>query len=126
MLAERGGIALSPWRKAVHKGSHGSDGRVLTRRIVDMVPSQCKVRRQEGNALCFASTIHTTRNQLRLAREEGQEDSGGHGEVKITTVGQGVGRQPARQLTRLGEDPLWRDHHPRQVADGFHGQRRQR
>ena len=65
------------------------------------MPPQRKVRRQDSNALRFASTVHFPRNQLGFAGKEGQEDPSGHGEeVKIPTVAQAVGRQPARKLAR--------------------------
>ena len=117
--AERppGWIICSPRQEAIHKGC---DGRVLARRIVDVVPPQSKVRRQESDTLRFASTVHPPRNQLSFAGKEGQEDPGGHGEeVKIThcwpgsgpaaspPAGQGVPQR--EQPTRQGEDPLWTD-----------------
>ena len=96
----RVGIIVSSRKEAVHKGGHGSDGSVLTRCIVDVVPSFCR----------FACSIHPSRNQLSLTREEGEEYSGGHGEeVKVATLGQRVGRQPVRELlrsfTRKGGSP---------------------
>ena len=55
--------------------------------IVDVVPPQGKVRCQDSNALRFASTVHSPRDQLGFAGKEGQEDPSGHGEeVKIRTV----------------------------------------
>ena len=78
---------------------HGSDGRVLAWRVVDIVPTESKVCSQQGNTLRFASTVNPSRNQFSFAGEEGQEDTGGHGEeVEITTVGQGMARQPASEL----------------------------
>ena len=65
---------------AIHKRSHGIDGSVLARRIVDMVLPESKVRRQEGNALRLTGTVHSSHKQLSFAGQEGQEDPSGHGE----------------------------------------------
>ena len=93
----RVGIIVSSRKEAVHKGGHGSDGSVLTRCIVDVVPSEGKVCRKQGNVLRFACTVHLSHHQLSLAREEGEEYFGGRGErVEVTTLGQRVGRQPVR------------------------------
>ena len=64
----------------MYKGSHGSDGGVFARRIIDVVSSVGKVCRKQGDALRLASTIHPSHNQFGLASEEGEEDSRGHGE----------------------------------------------
>ena len=91
------GFIVGSRQETVHKDSHGSDGSVLTRCIVDVVPSEGKVCRKQGNVLRFACTVHLSHHQLSLAREEGEEYFGGRGErVEVTTLGQRVGRQPVR------------------------------
>ena len=74
------GIILRPRQDAVDKGSHSRDRSVLPRRIVDVVPPECKVSRKQGDALRLASSVHTSHNQLGLASKEGEEDTRGHGD----------------------------------------------
>ena len=74
------------------------------------MPPQRKVRRQDSNALRFASTVHFPRNQLGFAGKEGQEDPSGHGEESVLGSGPAAGPQagqgffPGEQLARQGED----------------------
>ena len=58
------GFILGPRQDAVDKGSHGSDGGVLPRGIVDIVPPEGKV----GRTLHLASTIDLFDNQCSLTR----------------------------------------------------------
>ena len=54
-----------------------------------------------GQCIASCCTIHFPHNQLSLACEEREKYPCGHGEeVKITTVGQEVGRQRVHELGR--------------------------
>ena len=78
--------------EATHKGGHRSDGCILTSRIVDTVATEGKVCRKEGNALGFTCSIHPTHDKLSLGGEEGEENTGGHGEqVEVPAARQCMG-----------------------------------
>ena len=61
-------------------------------RIINIVATEGKVCRQEGNALGFACSIHTTHSKLSLGGEKGEENTGCHGEqVEVPAAREGMG-----------------------------------
>ena len=63
-----------------------------------MMASEGKVRCQEGDTLGFTCSIHTTHNKLSLGGEEGEEDTGCHGEQVKVQLASRLG--PARLIAK--------------------------